>query len=118
MRWRRPSGFWCPVRVLLDECVSKKLRRELPDHDTRTVAEMGWSGTKNGPLLRRAAQEFDVFVTVDQGIEYQENLTGADLAVVIMVAPSNDIDDLRPLMPRVRDGVEQATCGQVLWVRT
>jgi hypothetical protein len=86
------------VRVLLDECVPRKLRRDLPGHDTRTVAEMGWSGTKNGPLLRRAAREFDVFVTVDQGIEYQRNLAGVDLAVIVMVAPSNDIDDLRPKM--------------------
>lgn len=106
------------MRVLLDECVPRKLGRDLLGHDTRTVAEMGWSGTKNGPLLRRAAQEFDVFVTVDQGIEYQQNLAGVDLAVVVMVAPSNDIDDLRPLMPRVRSAVEQAAPGQVVRVET
>lgn len=106
------------MRVLLDECVPRKLRLDLPGHDARTVAEMGWSGTKNGPLLRRAAQEFDVFVTVDQGIEYQQNLVGVDLAVVVMVAPSNDIDDLRPLMSRVRDAVEQTAPGRVVRVET
>jgi hypothetical protein len=92
------------------------LRRDLPGHDTRTVAEMGWSGTKNGLLLRRAAQEFDAFVTVDQGIAYQQNLVSVDLAVVVIAAPSNDIDDLRPLMSRVRAAVEQATPGQVVSV--
>ncbi len=106
------------MRVLLDECVPRKLRRDLPAHDTRTVAEMRWSGTKNGPLLWRAAQEFDVFVTVDQGIEYQQNLVGVDLAVVVMVAASNDIDDLRPLMSRVRDAVGQAASGRVVRVET
>lgn len=103
--------------MLLDECVPRKLRRELSGHDTRTVAEVGWSGMKNGPLLRRAALEFDVFLTVDQGIPYEQNLAGVDLAVVLLVARSNDIDDLRPLMPRVRGAVERAVPGQVVRVQ-
>jgi hypothetical protein len=89
------------VRVLLDECVPKKLRRDLPAHEVRTVTEMGWAGTKNGPLLRQAAAEFDVFLTLDQGIEFQQSLTGLALAVIVMAAATNDIDELRPLMPRV-----------------
>ena len=72
--------------MLLDECVPRKLKPELPGHDVYTVTEMGWSGIKNGPLLRRAAQEFDVFLTVDQGVEYQQNLLGLDLAIILMVA--------------------------------
>lgn len=76
--------------MLLDECVPRRLRRELPGHDIRTVNEMGWSGIKNGPLLHRAAQEFDAFLTVDQGIEYQQNPVGLALAIVVMVAMSND----------------------------
>jgi hypothetical protein len=51
-----------------------KLRRDLPGHEARTVTDMGWAGTKNGPLLRQAATEFDIFVTVDQGIEFQQSL--------------------------------------------
>lgn len=104
------------MRVLLDECVPRRLRRDLPGHDTRTVVEMGWSGEKNGFLLRRAAQEFDVFVTVDQGMEFQQNLVGLNLVVVVMVASSNDIDALRSLMPRVREAVNQAAPGQVVRV--
>jgi hypothetical protein len=72
---------------------------------------MGWSGVKNGPLLRRAAQEFDVFLTVDQGFEYQQNLLGLDLSIIVMVAASNDIDDLRPLMLRVRETLNSAVPG-------
>lgn len=103
--------------MLLDECVPRRLRRELPGHDIRTVSEMGWSGIKNGPLLHRAAQEFDVFLTVDQGIEYQQNPVGLALAIVVMVAMSNDIDDLRPLMPRVRETINSASPETVVKVK-
>jgi hypothetical protein len=105
------------VRVLLDECVPRRLRRELPGHDVRTVTEMRWSGIKNGPLLHRAAPEFDVFLTVDQGVEYQQNLVGLDLAIIVMVATSNDIDDLRPLMPRVREAVSSASPGILVKIK-
>jgi hypothetical protein len=54
------------MRVLLDECVPERLRAELTGHAVRTVAEMGWSGIKNGQLLQRAATEFDCFLTVDR----------------------------------------------------
>lgn len=103
--------------MLLDECVPRKLKHDLPGHDVRTVTEMGWSGIKNGPLLRRAAQEFDVFLTVGQGVEYQQNLVGLDLAVVVIVAPTNDIDDLRPLMPRVRESLSSASPQSVIKVQ-
>jgi hypothetical protein len=78
---------------------------------------MGWSGVKNGPLLQRAAQEFDVFLTVDQRIEYQQNPVGLAVAIVVMVARSNDIDDLRPLLPRVRETLNSASPGTVVKVK-
>jgi hypothetical protein len=78
---------------------------------------MGWSGIKNGPLLRRAAQEFDVFLTVDQGVEYQQNLRGLDLAIVVMVAATNDIDNLRPLVPRVRQTLNSTSPGTIVKVQ-
>ncbi|MBW3571260.1 MAG: DUF5615 family PIN-like protein [Gemmatimonadetes bacterium] len=91
------------MRVLLDECTPRKLRRDLPEHEVRTVAEMGWSGTRNGALLRRAGAEFDVLLTVDSNMEFQQNLTDLPLALVVLVAHSNDVDVLRPLMPQVRE---------------
>lgn len=103
--------------MLLDECVPRRLRHELPGHDVHTVSEKGWSGIKNGPLLHRAAQEFDVFLTVDQGIEYQQNPVGLALAIIVMVATSNDIDDLRPLMPRVRETLSSASPGTIVKVK-
>ena len=59
------------MRVLLDECLPQRLRRELPGHEVTTVQRLGWAGTKNGALLRRVAESgFDAFVTIDEGIEY------------------------------------------------
>ncbi len=105
------------MRVLLDECVPKNLRRELPGHEVRTVVEMGWAGTGNGLLLRQAAAEFDAFLTVDQGIEFQQHLVGVDLAVIVMAAPSNKIEDLRPLMPRVPAAISSTSAGEIAAVR-
>jgi hypothetical protein len=87
------------MKVLLDECLPKKLKREVQAEVVRTVPEMGWAGTKNGSLLRLVEQEFDVFLTNDQNLEHQQNLNRFDLAVVVLVAFTNDIEDLRPLMP-------------------
>lgn len=103
--------------MLLDECVPRRLGRDLPGHEVHTVTEMGWSGIKNGPLLRRAAQEFDLFLTVDQGVEYRQNLLGLDLAIVVMVAATNDINDLRPLMPRVREALSSTSPGTIVKVQ-
>lgn len=105
------------MRVLLDECVPRSLRRELPGHEIRTVAEMGWTGTRNGVLLRNAAVQFDAFLTVDQGIEFQQHLTGVDLAVIIMAAPSNSVDALRPFVPRVLAAISSTPAGRITVVR-
>ena len=78
------------MRLLLDECVPKRLKRELRGHDGKTVQDMGWTGIKNGALLRLADGQFDALLTVDQGIAYQQNLSGLSISVVVMLAPSND----------------------------
>lgn len=91
------------MRVLLDECTPRKVRRELPGHTVRTVPEMGWGGTKNGALLRRAADEFDVLLTVDSNMEFQQNTDTLPVAVIVLVARTNDVEDLRPLMPELRE---------------
>jgi predicted nuclease of predicted toxin-antitoxin system len=104
------------MRVLLDECVPRKLRNELPGHDIKTVAEMKWAGTKNGALLQRATTEFDVLITVDQGIPYRQNLAGITLALIIIEAASNDIKDLRPKLPEVLRTLATIRPGQVMRV--
>jgi hypothetical protein len=105
------------MRVLLDECVPRALRRELPGHEVKTVAEAGWAGVKNGQLLKLAATRFDILITVDRNLEYQQNFAGLSLAVIVIHAPSNDVALLRPLMPAVLAAIPQAKPGVPVHIR-
>ena len=89
------------MRILLDESLPAELQAELPGHEVRTVRDMGWSGLKNGELLARSANQFDVFLTADQNLQYQQNLLTLPVAVVVLTAKSNRIADLRPLIPQL-----------------
>jgi len=89
------------MRILLDESLPKELRSELPGHDVRTVQEMGWSSVKNGDLLARSVAQFDAFITADQNLQYQQNLSTLPVAIVVLVARSNRIQELRPLIPEL-----------------
>jgi len=93
------------MRVLLDECVPKRLKSSLPDHKVVTVVEMGWSGIKNGKLLALAAEHFDCFLTVDSNIENQQNLPGIPVAILLVRAVSNDPDTLAAASPAIRDAL-------------
>jgi hypothetical protein len=104
------------MRLLLDECVPRRLKQELRGHDIRTVQELGWAGMKNGALLKLANGQFDALLTVDQGIEYQQNLSGLSISVMVMVAPSNDVDDLRPLLPAVEQALATLRAGDIMRV--
>ena len=104
------------MRLLLDECVPKRLKRELHGHDAKTVQDMGWAGIKNGALLRLADGQFDALLTVDQGIGHSQNLSGLGICVVVMMAPSNDVDDLRPLLPAVEQTLASARPGEIIHV--
>jgi hypothetical protein len=110
-------SYWCPMRILLDECVPRPLRRELPGHDVRTVREMDWAGKKNGELLGlMAAAGFEVLLTVDQNLRYQQNLAASGVAVVVMVASTNRLADLVPLMPAVEAALSGIQAGDVVEV--
>jgi hypothetical protein len=89
------------VRVLLDECLPRKLKQHLPGHQVSTVPEMGWAGIKNGPLLRLDEPAFDVFVTIDANLQYQQNLSSTTLAIITLAAAANTFETLEPLMPKV-----------------
>ena len=85
------------MRILLDECVPCPLRREFGEHLVRTVAELGWSGKKNGELLALVERErFDLFVTADRHLRNQQDLRTRGLAIVVLTAPSNRLADLLP----------------------
>lgn len=104
------------MRVLLDECVPRGLRAELPGHEVKTVADAGWAGVKNGALLQLAATRFDVLLTVDRNLEYQQNFAGLTIAVIVIDTPSNDIEVLRPLMSKVRDALPKVKPGVAVHV--
>lgn len=103
------------TRVLLDENLPRKLKWAL-EADALTVPERGWGGIKNGQLLRLAAAEFDVLLTMDRGIVHQQNLTGLDICLVVLAAVSNDLDDLLPLAPSINAALRDAKPGTVLRV--
>ncbi len=86
---------------MIDECIDRRLARELSGHIVKTVPQMGWAGIKDGELLRLAEIEFDVFITVDRNLPFQQNLAVLDLAVLVLQAPSNRLADLQVLLPKI-----------------
>ena len=100
------------MRVLLDECLPRRLKRDLVAHDVRTVPEMGWASKRNGELLRLAEQEFDVFLTVDRRLQHQQQLSAFGIAVIVLMAGSNRLLDLRPLIPKVLGALPDAKLGE------
>jgi predicted nuclease of predicted toxin-antitoxin system len=87
------------MRVLLDACVPRPLRRFLPDHSVKAAPEMGWGQLKNGDLLKAAEQQFDVFVTADKNLKRQQNLLAVRIAILIV--PTNNWPTLRQMGPQV-----------------
>jgi predicted nuclease of predicted toxin-antitoxin system len=104
------------MKVLLDECVPRKLKRELSEHEVLTVTERGWSGIKNGKLLALADGEFDVFLTVDQNLKFQQNLKGFNIGVILLVARNNRLKTLLPLMLEAREALENIKAGDFIRV--
>jgi hypothetical protein len=90
------------MRLLLDECIDRKLVREFVGCEVKTAPQMGWAGVKNGQLLALAEVEFDVFITVDRNLSFQQNLPQFNIAVIILQAPSNRLADLQPLGMRIK----------------
>lgn len=105
------------MKVLLDECLPKKLKREVNAEFVTTVPEAGWAGIQNGALLRLAEQKFDLFLTNDQNLEHQQNLKSFDLAIVVLVASSNDIEDLKPLMPAANEVLNKISAGEIVYIK-
>ncbi len=102
------------MRVLLDEQLPRALARELIGHDVSTVQQEGWTGLTNGELLRRAGlRGFDAFLTADQSLSFQQNLARAQLGVIILTAPSTKLEDLLPLVPRIRSALPRSRPGRV-----
>jgi len=104
------------LKLLLDECVDRRLAQHITGYSVRTVTEMGWNGIKNGQLLALAQSEFDVFVTVDRNLSFQQHLPQFSIAVLLLAAPSNRLADLVKLVPELAAAVPTATKGTVIRV--
>ena len=106
------------MRVLLDENLPHQLRELFEDNiEVVTVSYRGWQGKENGELLRIAANEFDAFITMDQGIPNQQNLGEIKIGIIVLEAESNRFEDLSPLMSQVNTVLKTLKNGQIVYVR-
>ena len=104
------------MKILLDECIDRRLAKEVEGHEVVTVPQAGWAGIQNGELLRLAQAQFDVFVTVDRNLSFQQHLPQFTIAVIVLQAPTNRLKDLRPLVLQLQRKLSDASKGQVTWV--
>jgi len=104
-------------RVLFDENMPRRLRRDLPGCTVRTVQEEGWAGLENGALLGRAQAAFDVFVTADRRMEFQQTLTNYEIGIIVIVTPRLWYRVLVTIVPRLRQAVETTQPGRVVHLR-
>ncbi len=107
-----------PMRVLVDECAPSALKSFLSGHgyDSLTVQEAGWSGKQNGELLNLAETAFDALVTLDTNLQYQQNLTGRKIAIVVLVARSNRLADLSPHFSSLVEALAAIKAGEIIYV--
>ena len=104
------------MRVLLDECIDWRLGRELASHEVKTARQMGWTTLKNGELLALASAQFDVFVTVDRNLSFQQDIVSFSIAVVVLQAKTNRLAHLRPLAPSLLSAIETTPPGTVEFI--
>lgn len=101
------------MRVLLDENIPHDLIQPLSNHDIVTVQGMGWAGVENGELLDRASGLVDAFVTMDRRLQREQNLSVLPFGVVLLVARSNRVQDLLPLVPDVLAALSRIQAGRL-----
>lgn len=102
------------MRLLLDECVPRTFKRDLVGHDVWHVADMGWSSKRNSELLRlMVAERFEALLTVDQNIEFQQNVRASGIGVIVVLARTNRVQELRPLVPQILKAVAKLAAGEL-----
>ena len=104
------------MRILIDECLDWRLCRALSEHECASVHQMGWGGLSNGLLLEKAQEEFDVLLTGDTNLSFQQNVTSFDIAVVVLVAGSTRLADTLKLIPDVLELMPSTQPGKVVRV--
>ncbi len=104
------------MKILLDECIDRRLANDIAGHEVKTVSQMGWAAIKNGELPALAEKDFDVFVTVDCNLSFQQNLPKYNVAVIVLRAQTNRLRDLSPLVAELLELLPTTRRGQALWV--
>ena len=101
------------MRVLLDECIPRRIRGALIGHEVQTAAEAGLAGLKNGELLRAAALKFGCFLTVDRNLQFQQKSGALPVAVIVIAARNNRFETLVALMPEVLKALAEIRMGEL-----
>ena len=103
------------MRLLLDECAPRRLRRGFPGHTVRTIEE---AGLKNGVLLQAASVNFDVLVTVDKSIEYQQNPEQLPMAILILSVFNTRYESISPLLPKALDELKSLSKNEIIKIES
>jgi predicted nuclease of predicted toxin-antitoxin system len=102
------------MNLLLDERVTRRLRRDLTEHNVSTIEQAGFKGLKNGALLEQASSQFDVLVTVDRNIEFQQNRSALPMSILILAAETNRYESLSPLIPKALEALKTIKKGEIV----
>lgn len=102
------------MKLLLDECLPRKLKGALLGHEVKTVPEMGWAGIENGDLLPLIETVFEAFITIDGNMRYQQNMSGRSFALIVLKAQDNTIETLLPMMPKVLAALPSILPAQIV----
>ena len=105
------------MKLLLDECVPKRLKNDFPGHEIRTVVDVGLRGLKNGELLRAAGEQFDVLITVDRRMQFQQNLLQFNIAVVVLIAKPCRYAQLKLVTSKALDCLNTIKAGEIVIIQ-
>ncbi len=104
------------MNVILDECLPRRLLRDIQDHFVTTVPRQGWAGRKDGELIKLADGRFDVFITMDSNIVYQQSFAGMKLCLIVLHGVNSRYETLQPLVPQIRKRILTASPGTVFHI--
>ena len=106
------------MKLLLDECVVRDLKKDLVGHEVSTVVEAGFGGLENGALLRAASSQYDALITVDRNLPFQQNIPSLPIAVLILSSIGITHADLKPLVPQILERLSSVKPGRIYEITT
>ncbi len=104
-------------RILVDECLDRRIAKEIPNFYVKTVPDMGWSGLTNGKLLTQAQTSFDIFITSDQNLSFQQNLDKYKISVFVLCPKRNQLEELKVLIPSLLKALKKPLTNRPVYIR-